>query len=40
MSTPYFLEAEDMTDLSLSFFWDYPGGSEGKESACNAGDLI
>ena len=40
MSTPYFLEAEVMTDLFLSFFWGYPGGSGGKESAWNAGDLI
>jgi len=20
-------------------YWDFPGGSDGKESACNAGDL-
>ena len=23
---------------SLSVFWGFPGGSEGKASACNAGD--
>ena len=22
-----------------SYFWDFPGGSNGKESACNARDL-
>ena len=21
------------------YSWDFPGGSDGKESACNAGDL-
>ena len=24
---------------ALSVYWGFPGGSEGKESACNAGDL-
>ena len=25
--------------LSLAFHWGFPGGSDDKESACNAGDL-
>ena len=25
--------------IAHSFNWGFPGGSEGKESACNAGDL-
>jgi len=25
--------------MSVPFFWDLPGGSDGQESACNAGDL-
>ena len=23
---------------SLAYIWDFPGGSDGKEYACNAGD--
>ena len=34
--TPVFLNSQSLCFL---FFWyDYPGGSEGKVSACNAGD--
>ena len=25
--------------LTLKFKWGFPGGSDGKESACNVGDL-
>ena len=25
--------------FSLDIWWDFPGGSDGKTSACNAGDL-
>ena len=25
--------------VSIGFFWGFPGGSTGKESACNVGDL-
>ena len=26
--------------MSLLYFWGFPGGSEGKASACNAGDPV
>ena len=25
--------------VQINLFWDLPGGSDGKESACSAGDL-
>ena len=35
-------ESDKWTSLSLKdipyFYWGFPGGSVGKESACNAGD--
>ena len=37
-----FLGQEDPLEkgyLSIPVFWDFPGGSEGEESACNAEDL-
>ena len=28
----------DMTEKPM-YYWDFPGGSDGKESACKAGNL-
>jgi len=35
---PFFYIIPSLID-TLSFLWGFPGGSDGKEFACNAGDL-
>ena len=35
-----FAQLDEITlNLNLEGRWDFPGGSDGKASACNAGDL-
>ena len=31
---------KDLLNVSINFFLGFPGGSGGKESACNAGGLV
>ena len=32
-------QSQEESKASLCAWWGFPGGSDGKESACNAGDL-
>ena len=39
LKRPLFLCSGPVKFPPLTFFFGFPGGSDGKESACNAGDL-
>ena len=34
----YLNEQKERIHIIITFLWGFPGGSDGKESACNAGD--
>ena len=34
----YLNEQKERIHIIIAFLWGFPGGSDGKESACNAGD--
>ena len=33
------VRSQTFMEMVNGFYWGFPGGTDGKESACNAGDL-